>query len=270
MPERKGTVFVRLLFNKPVATSLEEWHRFDQSYPEALNILANAESKRINLVELDDFVHIKLPSLVRSREPPHLLHSELSQVMAWKLTRGKFRPLQKLVESNSAMSVMDASAKAFHQLFEGNWEEAFDSITQLRGVGVATASAIFATLAPESCPFMADEILEGVTSEGRQYSMNAYFIMRNALLSKAKELGEREWTAERVGRALWTCAIISANEITQAALDNKKKNANERVNRLKRKETVSSEPSSSSSDQVEATSNSSSTTTGKKRKVSSK
>lgn len=79
------------------------------------------------------------------------------------------------------------------------------SISQLRGIGVATASGICALLAPETCPFMADEAMEAV-GVSRDYTDKAYRVMRERLIAKANELG---WTAERVGRALWTCAILS-------------------------------------------------------------
>lgn len=211
MPERKGSLHARALFHRPVDPDcLAEWKEFDANYHHALQILAS-ENKRTDLVELDNYVHETLPELVRARSPPHLLHAELAQVMKWKLTRGKFRPLQKLVESNTSLSVMDASADSFRLLAKGDWDGAFDAMTQLRGVGVATASGIFSLIAPDICPFMADEVLEGVTSETREYSMRAYRAMRTALLAKAEELQTEGWNAERVGRALWSCAIINAN-----------------------------------------------------------
>jgi hypothetical protein len=38
---------------------------------------------------------------------------ELSRVMKWKLTRGKMRPLQKLVDGNDDRDVQALSAEAF-------------------------------------------------------------------------------------------------------------------------------------------------------------
>jgi hypothetical protein len=235
MPKRKGSSFARALFNKICSpTCIEEWKHYDLNYFEALNILT-AQNSKIDLLELDVYVHETLLSSIRSRNPPHLLHAELAQIMKWKLTRGKFRPLQKLVESNTSVSVIDASSQAFQLLLEGKWEDAFDAMTQLRGVGVATASAIFSILAPDQCPFMADEVLEGVTSETREYSMRAYTVMRDALIAKAVELQEG-WTADRVGRALWTCAIINASQPTTS-----------------RKRNTSTLPSNSSKDAANST-----------------
>lgn len=209
MPERKGSSFAKELFEKSISlpSTVAEWEQYDQSYQEALQIVAN-QKKKPELIEIDHFIHHELPPLINARTPPYLQHSELAQLMKWKLTRGKSRPLQKLVESNTSVSVIDASTTSFRFLQSGEIEEAFDSIMKLRGVGVATASAIFAILYPDRYPFMADEVIESVTNDGREYTMPIYNNMRNALINKGSELG---WNAERVGQALWSCAIISAH-----------------------------------------------------------
>ena len=44
------------------------------------------------LVSLDDFYCNQLPALIRQRNPnPYITTSELSKLMQWKLTRGKWR-----------------------------------------------------------------------------------------------------------------------------------------------------------------------------------
>lgn len=212
MPERKGTVHARRLFFRKVDEDcLSEWYRYLSLYINALEIVS-LEQKRPNLVELDRRVHITIPEEIRKRTPQHMIHQELADVMKWKLSRGKFRPLQKLVESNTSLSVVDASTDCFRYLNDGNWEEAFESITKLRGVGVATASALCSLLSPELCPFMADEVLESVNSESREYSMRSYTVMREQLLAKAAELGG-DWNTELVGRAMWTCGVIESYEL---------------------------------------------------------
>lgn len=211
--ERKGSAFARILFQKSLdlVDTRVEWNLYDDSYVDALRIVA-AQRKRPELIELDRFIHDELPSLIKSRSPHYLQHSELAQIMKWKLTRGKNRPLQKLVESNTTKAVTDASSLAFRQIEENcSTEDIFDSIMTLRGVGVATASAVLAILAPEKFPFMADEVVESVTDDGREYTMKVYEKMKRSLIEKAKNL---EWDAERVGRALWTCAIINSNRET--------------------------------------------------------
>lgn len=45
-----------------------------------------------NLVSLDDFYRNQLPSLIHRRNPnPYITTAELSKLMQWKLTRGKWR-----------------------------------------------------------------------------------------------------------------------------------------------------------------------------------
>eukprot|EP01033_Poteriospumella_lacustris_P013402 gene13402-9597_t len=206
--ERQGSAEARALFEKAINTaSVREWERFDSAYNRALSLVATSK-KRPDLLELDAFIHNELSSIAQQRSPPHFLHSEIAQVTKWKLTRGKFRPLQKMVEGNAASAVTSATTRSLQAVQDGRWEDAFEALTQLRGVGVATASAVLAIVSPADCPFMADEVLEG-TIHSRDYTMRAYTSMRTALLKKAKELPEG-WTAERVGRAMWTCAMLSS------------------------------------------------------------
>ena len=72
----------------------------------------------------------------------------------------------------------------------------------MKGIGVATASAIFCNFNSELCPFMADEVIDATTTGKIDYNIGVYTQMRLALIAKAKELG-KEWNAELVGRALW-------------------------------------------------------------------
>lgn len=141
-----------------------------------------------NLVSLDDFYRNQLPSLLHQRNPnPHITTSELSKLMQWKLTRGKwrfhlfilhfspllsslyfhlsycltyaanFRPrLLDFVSSLDESLVKSASQKAFQSL--PDISKAVSELTVLKGVGPATASAVLAAFAPHLTPFMSDEV----------------------------------------------------------------------------------------------------------------
>ena len=127
---------------------------------------------------------------------------------------GKFRPLQKLVDSNNSLEVVRISTAAFQYLSGSKWEQAFNSITALKGIGVATASAIFAPFRPDLIPFMADEVIDSTYTIGkRDYTMKVYKQVRDNCISKAKELG-RGWDAEMVGKALWVRAMVAKHKIT--------------------------------------------------------
>ena len=68
------------------------------------------------------------------------------KVVAWKLgNRGKMRPLYAMVASNSEMAVEEASRDALRLVASsGSTESCCDALCTLRGVGVATASAVLA------------------------------------------------------------------------------------------------------------------------------
>jgi hypothetical protein len=187
----------------------KQWTATLAMYDEAISILSKTKGKP-ELPELDLFWRRKLTTAVQARNPPRLTQDELSKVMKWKLTRGKFRPLQKLCDSNGEKSVSTASEHALKYINEqtANWKSAMKSLTALHGIGEATASAILAPFSPDQCPFMADEVLD-VTCGRREYTSKAYEAMRTALQQKARELGP-SWTAEDVGKAVWTKAILSA------------------------------------------------------------
>ena len=57
-----------------------------------------------------------IPQAAGKRSPPHLTRDELIFCMSYKLTRGKFRPLMKLVASNDEAAVVAHSTKALQSL----------------------------------------------------------------------------------------------------------------------------------------------------------
>lgn len=126
--------------------------------------------------------------------------------MQWKLARGKWRPLQKLVATNNAETVEKVSAKAFAKL--PNIKLANKELCALRAIGPATASAVLVTICTDA-PFMADEAMEAVPGLGeRNYTLPHYLEFASALQERARELGDG-WTPELVGRALWSEAKYS-------------------------------------------------------------
>lgn len=216
MPEREGTPFARALL---ASSAAEHWEAYAGLYSKALQSIS-AKRKSHELLELDAFLFSSLPTIARSgRDPSHLRLDELAKVMKWKLTRGKFRPLQKLVESNAPKDVQNATSRALQCLSEDKWEESFAHLTRLKGIGVATASAVLCIFRPDLCPFMADEVMESATDSGRDYTMPVYRKMRDSLIRKAEALGS-DWTAEKVGKALWTAAILGEEGPLSAAPSN--------------------------------------------------
>lgn len=150
-----------------------------------------------------------LPALDRWwRTPPadfKLTRASLIKCAEFKLTRGPMRPLLPLVRSNSDDAVAAAWSAASNAADVGS---AVELLAALRGVGPATASFILAAYSPARFPAMADEVIEGAGLD-RKYDLPTYKKMATALTKKALQLGG-EWTAELVGRAMWSTATASA------------------------------------------------------------
>lgn len=129
------------------------WREALLSYESAIRNLGKPK-----LIPLDDFYRNELPDLLRQRHPdPYITSAELSTLMEWKLSRGKWRPrLLSFVSSLDDAVVRDASRKAFAAL--PDVPTAVSHLTTLKGVGPATASAVLAAYAPDVAPFMSDEV----------------------------------------------------------------------------------------------------------------
>lgn len=161
------------------------------------------------LVSLDDFYCNQLPALIRQRNPnPYITTSELSKLMQWKLTRGKWRPrLLDFVSSLDEALVKSASQKAFQSL--PDISKAISELTVLKGVGPATASALLAAYAPDVAPFMSDEAMVAALGNSKDYTLKQYLVFADKLQNKARELSVEgdSYTPSDVERALWSSAV---------------------------------------------------------------
>ena len=83
------------------------WRRTLAAYPSCLKGKQGTSPTQKHLVKDDAFLHGEVVRNMKARG--YLSHDELSRVMRWKLARGKMRPLQKAVESNSPDAVEAAS-----------------------------------------------------------------------------------------------------------------------------------------------------------------
>ncbi|KAJ9560316.1 hypothetical protein OSB04_005476 [Centaurea solstitialis] len=139
-----------------------------------------------DLISLDNFYCKELPPLLHQRNPnPHITTPELSKLMQWKLTRGKWRPrLLDFVSSLDEEVVKTASEKAFTSLPDVS--KAISELTVLKGVGPATASAILAAYAPHLAPFMSDEAMVAALGNSKQYTLKQYLLFVDKLEAKAK------------------------------------------------------------------------------------
>ncbi|KAL9450192.1 hypothetical protein AB3S75_012009 [Citrus x aurantiifolia] len=185
-------------------SNVNKWKEALASYEACVESL-----NKPNLISLDDYYRKELPSLIHQRNPnPHINTTELSKLVRWKLTRGKWRPrLLDFVSSLDDSSVKSASEKAFKSL--PDLTKAVSELTVLKGVGPATASAVLAAYAPDVAPFMSDEAMGAALGHSKDYSLKQYLLFADKLQAKAKELvsEENSFTPSDVERALWSSAI---------------------------------------------------------------
>lgn len=206
-------------------SDLSIWKEAINSYKSRIESL-----NKPNLISLDEFYRDELPSLLHQRNPnPFMTTSELSRLMQWKLTRGKWRPrLLDFVSSLDDSTVKSASQKAFQSLPDVS--KAISELTVLKGVGPATASAVLAAYAPETAPFMSDEAMEAALGSSKDYSLKQYLLFVDRIQCKSKELSSKgdSFTPSDVERALWSSAVGVKLQSSQAVLDNKIKGSNKR------------------------------------------
>ena len=158
------------------------------------------------LSELDNFCESLGKKL--QQNPYTLSKADLLEVINWKFTKGKPRhALKKLLNSNSEEDIGQAwnAAAAYAQ---SNAKCAIDSLSILKGVGPATASAFLSLYNPENFVFMDDEVIECLYEGKRRYTVKIYLDVNDKCITIANTLG---WTPRRVGRALWTAARIQAS-----------------------------------------------------------
>ncbi|KAL8096287.1 uncharacterized protein LOC141692576 [Apium graveolens] len=184
------------------------WKQSLSEYEARLESLVN-NKKKPDLVSLDEYYRKQLPPLLHQRNPnSYITTSELSKLMQWKLTRGKWRPrLLDFVSSLDEELVKSSSQKAFQSL--PDISKAISELSKLKGVGPATASAVLAAYAPDVAPFMSDEAMEAALGNSKDYTLKQYLVFVEKLQEKSKELSaEGEiFTPSDVERAIWSSAI---------------------------------------------------------------
>lgn len=95
--------------------------------------------------------HDTLPASIHARKDKHVTHEELVQITKWKLTRGKNRrQLLDLVRINTELAVKQTTQKAFRKI--PNLGAAISALTNLKGIGPQTASAVLCAGFPDHCP----------------------------------------------------------------------------------------------------------------------
>lgn len=186
-----------------------QWKRYLVNYQNVLGMFCTKKKKK-NLLHLDNWYQTELSGELKKRGDDSCLRKlELTKLMEWKLTRGKFRPrLTEMVKTNPDQMVEDVSSSSFQKIDQP--EEAIKEMCKLKAVGPATASAILTAYCPEKYAFMADEAVSSVLSGKIDYTMKYYLTFLDKITKKAKELSKKDtntWTPHDVELALWTHKI---------------------------------------------------------------
>lgn len=155
----------------------------EKLYPLVTNKLFSTSLKTFgdekwSLLELHKWKSAELPKTLAQRQKDgkvFINKQELTLLMQWKLSVGKFRPmLPKLIASNAEEDVESASADAFRVFlthsksgeatllpeYQRAVREALKHLCKLRGVGPATASLVLCLLteiSDSAPPFFSDE-----------------------------------------------------------------------------------------------------------------
>ncbi|KAI1301868.1 hypothetical protein HDE_03196 [Halotydeus destructor] len=174
-------------------------------------------------VKLDTWYQETLPKNIHTRKDQkvYLTHEELVQVTKWKSLRGKSRArLLDLVRINTELAVKQATQKAFKKL--PNLSSAITALTNLKGIGPATASAVLTAGFPEHCPFMADETMLSTPGvEATDFTIAEFVNYAEQIKTQCGKMNEQEpegkWTPHKVELALWSHYI--AKQLQPSLLD---------------------------------------------------
>lgn len=183
----------------------QQWHDILHAYPEV--IMAQGSER---LSRLDTWYREAFPQTLSGRPEPYILLQELQDVADWKMTRGVWRERNRqLISSNTPERVREVSHKAFAQV--PDLSKPVSTVSELAGVGPATASAVMAAYAPQLYPFFDELVAEQIPNLGPVvFTAKYYSAYANALRQQATELNShcshQTWTAQDIAQAMWAAS----------------------------------------------------------------
>eukprot|EP00924_Labyrinthula_sp_SR-Ha-C_P002767 snap_masked-scaffold_13-processed-gene-6.32-mRNA-1 protein AED:1.00 eAED:1.00 QI:0/0/0/0/1/1/2/0/241 len=216
-PKRKGP-FINTEKHKNLklwdSNDLENWIRYYltrnrycsalEKYDARVEELEKGRKRAINIIELDNWIKNSLP-ISLNKSIRGLSKLELERVFIWKISRGKFRPLRKLILSNKDSLIKEVTLRGFKIALSAknskDIKTCLNVFCELKGIGPATASLLASLINPNFFPFMSDEAIIACGLP-REYKMKNYLEFCKRMQNKSKVL--KELNANQVQNALWS------------------------------------------------------------------
>jgi len=140
---------------------------------------------------------------------------DLEQIMIWKISRSKWRPLLNGIRKNKPSDVRKHTKKAFEEMraaikssndnerARAHVKAAFDALVNLKYVGPVTATAILAPVYPKLIAYACDETLEALGFRREVRSTKDLMVFQTKAFDVARAYG---LTPFELSEALWVAA----------------------------------------------------------------
>lgn len=138
------------------------------------------------------------------------------------------------MQGNSSENIKVTSGKGFEQFQEGGPKNAIKTLTELKGIGPATASLMLSVLDPQKAPFFSDELFRwALFKSGRgngwdrriKYTAKEYAELYVKVEQLLKRLGVAAVDAEKVAYVLGKQGLATASTKEDLASSRKRKRA---------------------------------------------
>lgn len=161
-----------------------------------------AAQKSAALPDVDRWYREELPAKIAGRRTPHVTLDELARMAEWKMLRGVWRARNlALIRGNDPALVIETTTAALAA--RPHPTAPIRLMSELEGVGPATASGVASAASPGIYPFFDELVGAQVPRLGTlTFTLGYYAKYADALRARANELGTG-WTPTMVERALW-------------------------------------------------------------------
>ena len=169
---------------------------------------AVVQAQQVNgLAEVDTWYREELPGLIAGRDPAYATLDDLQRVTAWKMKRGVWRERNRQLVAGNPPAVVEVTTRSAFAAAP-HPRRPLALLSDLAGVGPATASGLLAAYRPDLYPFF-DELVAAQVPDLGPVAWTAPYYVRYAaaLYARAAALRaacpDHAWTAQDVGQALW-------------------------------------------------------------------